>query len=139
MAENKTRMNDANVAAYLAGVEPARRAADGQELDRFFRQVTGFQPRMWGTSIVGYGSCHYRYASGREGEWFLTGFSPRKGNLTLYIMDGFKTHGSLLKKLGKHKTGKSCLYVKRLADVDMDVLQTLITASVAQIRETYPS
>jgi len=92
---------------------------------------------MWGRSIVGFGSYHYRYASGREGDWMLTGFSPRKQALTLYIMDGFDGHEDLMSKLGKYKTGKSCLYVKSLEHIDMDVLRELVTESVAYMRRTY--
>jgi hypothetical protein len=93
---------------------------------------------MWGPSIVGYGKYHYRYESGREGDFFLTGFAPRKQALTIYVISGFKAHGALMKKLGKYKTGKSCLYVKRLDDIDRDVLTQLVQASVNYLREKYP-
>ncbi|MCB0148089.1 MAG: DUF1801 domain-containing protein, partial [Caldilineaceae bacterium] len=98
------------------------------------QEATGAAPRMWGESIVGFGHYHYKYASGREGDWFLTGFAPRKQNLTLYIMAGFDNYEALLSKLGKHSTGKSCLYVKRLADVDMPVLTELVVESVAHMK-----
>ncbi|MGD8700770.1 MAG: DUF1801 domain-containing protein, partial [Gemmatimonadales bacterium] len=96
--------------------------------------VTGEQPEMWGDSIVGFGTYRYEYESGRSGEWFLTGFSPRKANLTLYIMSGFSRYQELLRKLGKHKTGKSCLYINHLDDIDMKVLRRLIRESVAHVK-----
>ncbi len=101
------------------------------------KKVTKVEPKMWGTSIVGFGTYHYKYASGREGDWFLTGFSPRKQNLTLYTMSGFDEYDSLLKKLGKHATGKSCLYIKKLEDVDMKVLKELVTKSVKHMQKAY--
>ena len=97
------------------------------------KEVTGSRPKMWGDSIVGFGSCHYKYASGREGDWFVAGFSPRKANLTLYIMAGFSRYKELLAKLGRHKTGKSCLYIKRLADIDLAILRQLVEDSVAHV------
>lgn len=102
-------------------------------------KVTGEPAVMWGPSIVGFGTCHYVYASGRSGDWMLTGFSPRKQNLTIYLMSGFDAHGSLLKTLGRYTTGKSCLYVRSLADVDLGVLEKLARASVAQTRKAYPA
>jgi hypothetical protein len=100
------------------------------------KQVTKAEPRMWGSSIVGFGSYHYKYESGREGDWFVTGFSPRKQNLTLYIMPGFESYGGLLGKLGKHKTGKSCLYVNTLEDVHLPTLKALIRQSVKHMNKT---
>lgn len=130
MAELKTKENDASVADFLATVaDPTRRADCGAVL-AMMRRATGCEPRMWGASIVGFGKYSYRYESGRTGEWMVTGFSPRKQDLTLYIMPGFTRYDALLARLGRHKTGKSCLYLKRLADVDTAVLQELITASV---------
>ena len=102
------------------------------------QEVTGDAGHMWGDSIIGFGSYHYKYASGREGDWFLVGFSPRKRNLTLYIMSGFDSYDGLLGKLGKHKTGKSCLYVNKLEDVDMDTLRELVDQSVQHMIETNP-
>ena len=101
------------------------------------QRVTGEPPTMWGDSIVGFGSYHYVYDSGREGDWFLTGFSPRKRNLSLYIMAGFSDYDELMERLGKHKTGKSCLYVNRLSDIDLDVLEALVRQSVAHMRKAY--
>ena len=134
MAELKTKENDRSVEAFLAGIEDAQKQADCRALVAIMQDATGAAPRMWGESIVGFGHYHYKYASGREGDWFLTGFAPRKQNLTLYIMAGFDNYEALLSKLGKHSTGKSCLYVKRLADVDMPVLTELVVESVAHMK-----
>lgn len=135
MAELKTQKNDASVEAFLHSVDEKRRD-DCFALLNLMGEVTGNEPKMWGTSIVGFGEYHYKYASGREGDMPIAGFSPRKQNLTLYIMDGFEHYDELLGKLGKHSTGKSCLYIKRLADVDTDVLRQLVEASVAHMNAT---
>ena len=137
MAELKTRKNNASVAAFLNAIEDRQKRADLKRISAMMREATGSRARMWGTSIVGFGSYHYKYASGREGDWMLVGFSPRKQNLTLYIMPGFKTFDSLMAKLGKFKTGKSCLYIKRLDDVDESVLRKLIVGSVKYMRTKY--
>ncbi len=137
MSEPKTRPTDASVDDYLDEIEDETRRQDCRTLVRIMKKVTGAKPRMWGPSIVGFGTYHYKYASGREGDWPLTGFSSRKRELTLYIMAGFSRYDELMAKLGKHKTGKSCLYVKRLADVDLKVLERLVTASVKHVRSTH--
>jgi hypothetical protein len=137
VAQLKTRPGDTDVSAFLAKVADPARREDCHTVLALMREVTGELPRLWGTSMVGFGSYHYRYASGREGDWFLTGFSPRKQDLTLYIMAGFDNYAALMAKLGKHKTGKSCLYVKRLADIDLAVLKQLVAASVTHMRQTY--
>ena len=137
VAELKTKPSGASVEAFLEGVGDEARREDCRTLLALMRRVTGAEPEMWGPSIVGFGSYHYRYASGREGDWFLTGFSPRKRDLTLYVMAGFEGYEDLLARLGPHKTGKSCLYVKRLADLDLEVLEALIAASVEHMREAY--
>ncbi|MFN8470299.1 MAG: DUF1801 domain-containing protein [Caldilineaceae bacterium] len=131
MAELKTKPNDGDVEAFLATVPDAQRRSDSLVLLDLFRAVTGEPAKMWGTAIVGFGDSHYAYASGREGDWFVTGFSPRKQNLTLYCMGGYAPHGEVLARLGKHKLGKGCLYINRLQDVDLDVLRELITTTVA--------
>ncbi len=136
MAELKTQRTGASVEEFLNSVEHEGKRADSFALLELMREVTGEEPAMWGPSIVGFGSYHYKYASGREGEWMWVGFSPRKRDLTLYIMDGFDGYESLLKGLGKHRTGKSCLYINKLADVDLPTLQELITRSVTQVRAT---
>jgi len=134
LAELKTKENDGDVEAFLSTIEDTRKQADCRKLVTIMQKATGADARMWGDSIVGFGHYHYKYASGREGDWFLTGFSPRKQNLTLYIMAGFEQYEPLLARLGKHTTGKSCLYVKRLSDLDMDALEALVEASVAHMK-----
>ena len=129
MSELKTKRNRASVQAFLRGIEDATRRQDCRTLVTLMKQATGEKPEMWGTSIVGFGSYHYKGASGREGDWFLAGFSPRKQNLTLYIMAGFDEYDELLDKLGKYSTGKACLYIKRLEDVDQSTLKKLIRQS----------
>lgn len=138
MAELKTRPTDQSVERFIAGIGDPERREDCRAVARIMRRVTRTKPKMWGPSIVGFGSYHYKYASGREGDWFLTGFSPRKQSLTLYIMAGFKRYGELLSRLGKHKTGKSCLYVKRIDEVDLAVLEELIEQSVQYLRKSNP-
>jgi len=138
MAELKTKKNDASVVDFLATVTDETKRADAEIVLAMMREATGEEPVMYGGSIVGFGSYRYEYASGREGHWFLTGFSPRKQNLTLYIMPGFSAYGALLADLGKYKTGKSCLYIKKLADVDTAVLNQLIERSVAYMAKKYP-
>ena len=130
MAENKTVPTGSSVEDFIASVEPASKREDAKVLDALFRKVTGEEPQMWGPSIIGLGHYHYKYASGRENDWFLTGLSPRKQSLTLYIMNGFSRYNELLSKLGKYKTGKSCLYIKDIEDVDLRVLEELISTSV---------
>ena len=138
MSTLKTQQNDADVEGFLAAVENDRRREDSFTVLELMKRITGEKPRMWGTSIVGFGSYHYRYASGREGEWPRIGFSPRKQSLTIYVMPGFSTYDELLSRLGKHRTGKSCLYVNKLADIDMDVLEQLVVSSLETMRERYP-
>lgn len=130
MAALKTKQTNDSVDAFLKGVEDEQKRKDCFAIKALMEKITGEPAKMWGTSIVGFGSYHYKYASGREGDWMLTAFSPRKQNLTLYIMSGFSKYDELLAKLGKHKIGKSCLYIKKLADIDMAVLAALIQASV---------
>ena len=137
MAELKTRQNDASVTAFLAAIADPGLRADARKIAAMMRAATGSRPRMWGASIVGYGSYHYVYASGREGDWPIVGFSPRKQNISIYIMAGFAGSEKLLSRLGKHKTGKSCLYIKRLDDVDEAVLRKLVDGSIMYIRNKY--
>jgi hypothetical protein len=139
MAELKTTRNNASVSAFLDAIKDECRRADCKAVARLMQKMTGEKPKMWGTSIVGFGSYHYVYASGREGDWPITGFSPRAQALTLYIMSGFDGEPALMKKLGKYKTGKSCLYVKSLADVDVAVLEELVRRSIDFIRKKYPA
>ena len=137
MAGNKTKPTRASVTAFIDGIDDKQKKSDARKVAAMMRKATGKRARMWGPSIVGYGSYHYKYDSGREGDFMITGFSPRKQALTLYVMPGFERYESLMGKLGKYKTGKSCLYIKRLADVDENVLQRLITESVSHMRKHY--
>ena len=137
MAANKTKPTKASVTTFLNSVEDRQKRADCRKVAAMMRRATGKRAKMWGPSMVGYGTYHYKYASGREGDFMLTGFSPRKQALTVYIMPGFARYDALMKKLGKFKTGKSCLYIKRLADVDEAVLEKLIDASVKHMRKNY--
>ncbi len=132
----KTQPHKGSVEDFLRTVDPARRP-DCEVLLEMMEDLTGEKPVLWGPSIIGFGTYHYVYESGTEGDWFLTGFSPRKKNLSIYVMDGFKKHAALLEKLGKHSHSVSCLYVKKLDDIDLDVLRSLIEASLCQIREKY--
>ena len=134
-AELKTKLNDASVEDFINAVEDETIRADCFEIAKIMKQVTKAEPKMWGASIVGFGSYHYKSASGREGDWMLVGFSPRKQNLTLYIMAGFDRYDELMKKLGKFSTGKSCLYIKKLADVDKKVLKELVGESVQYMKK----
>lgn len=134
----KTVPTGQSVDAFLDGVANETRRRDGREILTIMQRVTGEEPVMWGPSIVGFGRYHYKYESGREGEFMLTGFSPRKTALTLYIMPGFSEYGELMEQLGKYKTGRSCLYLKRLGDVDGAVLEKIIRRSVAYMRDKYP-
>lgn len=136
MAELKTKPTNEDVDAFINSIADAQKRQDSQAILALMQEVTGAEPQMWGDSIVGFGSYHYKYASGREGDWFLTGFAPRKQNLTLYIMAGFEQYDTLLARLGKYKTGKSCLYLKRLADVDPDTLRELVRQSAAHMAAT---
>ena len=135
MAENKTTPNDQDVEQFLNSVDDERKRKDSFTILELMKQVTGMEPRMWGSSIVGFGSYHYKYESGREGDMILAGFSPRKQNLTLYNMSGFERYDDLIKKLGKHTTGKGCLYIKRLDDVDLPTLKSLIEESFKHVKQ----
>ena len=137
MSELKTKPTKASVAAFLNSVEDDQRRRDAREVVKLMNEITGKRAKMWGSSIVGFGTYHYKYKSGREGDWPVTGFSPRKQNLAIYIMPGFSRYSALMKKLGKYKTGKSCLYLKKLDDVDRKVLRQLIARSVADMTKLY--
>ena len=131
----KTQRNRSSVKAFLAGVADDRKRRDAMAVSEIMQDITGEEPAMWGTSMVGFGSYHYKYDSGQEGDWPLVGFSPRKDSLTLYIMPGFKEYGELLGKLGKHKTGVSCLYIKSLEDIHVPTLKTLVRESVKHMKQ----
>ena len=144
MAEAKTQITDVDPADFIAGVEPEAKREDAKFLDQLFRRVTGEEPLMWGPSIIGYGQYRTTYASGRDVHWMRTGFSPRKAKHSLYLMGGYcdeiaaRRREELLEKLGKYKTGKSCLYVNKLADVDLYVLEQLIAADWETMKRIYP-
>lgn len=135
MAELKTTQTDRSVEEFLNGISDKKTLNDCYTVLKLMQKITSEKPKMWGSSIVGFGNYHYKYESGREGDWFLVGFSPRKQNLTLYLMYGLERFENLLKKLGKYKTGKSCLYIKSLADIDQSVLKELIKQSVDLMRK----
>ena len=137
MASLVTQRNSNSVEAFLYAILDEQKRADAFRFLELFKNTTGFEPEMWGESIIGFGSYHYVYASGREGDWMLTGFSPRAKNFSLYIMSGFSRFDSLLAMLGKHKTGKACLYVNKWDDVNAEALEEMIRASVAFMKEKY--
>lgn len=137
MAENKTKKNTASVASCLSAIDDPRKRSDAKKVAAMMRRATGKRARMWGSSIIGFGKYHYKYESGREGDYALVALSPRKQNLVVYIMPGFDTFPALMKKLGKYKTGKSCLYLNKLDDVDHAVLEQLIGDSVKVMRKRY--
>lgn len=134
MPENKTRPESTDVEGFLDGVDPKRRD-DARVLCALLAEITGQPPVVWGTSMIGFGSYHYRYASGREGDIFLTGFAPRKQNLTLYIVDGFERHAARLAQLGPHTLGKGCLYLKSLRDVDLAMLMAIVGESITHVSQ----
>ncbi|MCR9130017.1 MAG: DUF1801 domain-containing protein [Alphaproteobacteria bacterium] len=138
MSENKTKPTEVAVEDFLAAVEPERKREEARELDALFRKVTGFNPVMWGPSMIGYGSYHYVYDSGREGDMFATGFSPRKAQHSIYILPGYADYAPVLERLGKHSKGKSCLYVKKLADIDLQVLAELIETGLKDLSAKWP-
>lgn len=137
MAEPKTKKNDKNPKAFIEAVEHKKRREDSLVVMDLMERITGEKPVMWGPSIVGYGSYHYKYASGQEGDWMMTGFSPRKQALTIYIMPGFKRYDELMSKLGKYKTGKACLYINKLEDIDFKTLEELIQLSFNYMKSKY--
>lgn len=137
MSQRKTTQNEADVNAFLDAVDNPQRGSDARQLLDLMQAVTGESPKMWGSSIVGFGSYRYRYASGREGDSLAVGFSPRKRNLVIYIMPGFSDYGDILGGLGKFRTGRSCLYVNKLDDVDLGLLEELVRESVAEMRRRY--
>lgn len=137
MAELKTKKNNASVTAFINGIDDRQKKADAKKIAAMMRKATGTRGKMWGEQIVGFGSYSYTNSAGKDFEWMLTGFSPRKQALSVYIMPGFSRFDAMMKKLGKFKTGKSCLYIKRLSDVDEDVLQNLVTESVKRMRKAY--
>ena len=138
MTELKTKKNRASVSKFIRGVEDEQKRKDSKELVKIFTGVTKEKPAMWGTSIIGFGEYHYKYKSGQEGDWMLTGFSPRKQQISLYMMAGFKNQKPLMKKLGKYRVSSgSCLYIKKLSDINVSVLKKIIRSSVAEVKKRY--
>ena len=138
MSANKTQPTEMPVAEYIAAIEHPVRRANSETLDRIFRKVTGWEPVMWGPSLIGYGRYDYVYDSGRSGSSLATGFAPRKTNLALHIMPGYADFGDIMDRLGKHKTGAACVYINKLADVDEAVVAELIAAGLKNLKSIYP-
>jgi len=138
MAEIKTKQNDASVDDFLNSIKDEQVRRDCWTIVDMMREATKEKPQMWGSSIVGFGSYHYKYASGREGDWMVIAFSPRKQNITLYIWPGFEGYGDLLARLGKHSCGKGCIYIKRLSDIDLSTLKKIIKGSVKHVKNGNP-
>ena len=137
-AKNKTTVNDASVTAFLNAVKDDQKREDSFKILEMMERLSGYEPKMWGTSIIGFGEYHYKYESGREGDMCRIGFSPRAQNLTLYMITGYSEKSEELSRLGKHKLGKSCLYIKRLSDVDENVLEEMIVKDLKAMDEKYP-
>jgi hypothetical protein len=138
MAELKTKVNDASVSDFLESIANEQTRNDCQTIVQIMQQATNSSAKMWGTNIIGFGTYHYQYASGREADWMQIGFSPRKQNMVLYIGSGFEEYEKLLAQLGKHSCGKSCLYIKKLSDIDLPTLEKLIQDSIKHMLEKYP-
>lgn len=137
MKQNKTVVTNEDVTSFLEKIEHRQRREDALELQAMFTRKTGFQAKMWGPSIIGYGRYHYRYQSGREGDFLATGFSPRASNLSIYIMPGYQDYSYILERLGKHKLGKSCLYLNKLSDIDMSVLEELVETGLRDLNKIW--
>jgi len=137
MTKNKTTQNASPVEDFINAVDNEQKRKDSWDMIALMKKITGSEPRMWGSSLVGFGSYHYKYESGREGDFFITGFSPRKAAFTVYIMPGFSEYADLMEQLGPYKTGKSCLYIKNLDIVDLGILEQIISKSVEDMRERY--
>ena len=139
MAENKTKPTKASVQAFLQGIEDPVKRNDSKALVKLMTEITGAEPVLWGDAIVGFGNYRYKYASGREGDWFQVGFSPRKQRLSIYVMGYLEHYPEILKDLGKHTHGKGCLYVNKLEDIDLEVLRSLIETSIQRLDDQTPS
>ena len=138
MSENKTQLTNIKPADFIATVEHPVRRKDAEVLLELFERITGWEPRMWGPAIIGFGEYHYKYDRGREGDFMRTGFSPRKANMVVYIMPGYTNFDPILARLGKHKLGKSCLYINKLDDIDLTVLEELVRAGLDDMAQKYP-
>jgi hypothetical protein len=135
MAELKTKKTEQSVDSFLNGVADGKKRQDSLTILDVMKDATGAEPKMWGDSIIGFGDYHYKYATGRENDWFLAGFSPRKQNITLYLVTGFEQFSDLMQKLGKYKTGKACLYIQQIEDIDLEVLKELVKRSIRQMKK----
>jgi len=138
MAKNKTTETDSSVEAFIQAVPNLTKQQDSWQLIKILQNLSGFEPKMWGPSIIGFGSYHYKYDSGHEGDAPLAGFSPRKDAISLYLWPTFDSKDTLLQKFGKFKTGKSCIYIKKLADIDLEILEELVSASIKEVKKLYP-
>jgi uncharacterized protein DUF1801 len=138
MAKNKTTQTESSVLEFINNIPDEKKRDDSLRITEIFKKASGFEPKMWGPSIIGFGSYHYKYESGREGDAPLAGFSPRKDSFSLYFSSSFKSRDELLKKFGKHKTAKACVYIKKLEDIDTDILGQMIKGSMSHIQEKYP-
>jgi uncharacterized protein DUF1801 len=138
MAELKTKVNNASVVKFLASINNEQQRKDSFEILELMKKATGNEPNMWGDAIIGFGTYHYKYASGREGDWMRIGFSPRKGKISLYLMCGVEHEKKILDRIGKYKHGKSCFYINKMADVKKDVLAELIQSAIEKMDEKYP-
>ena len=138
MTANKTTQNEDSVKEFLKKIEDPEKQKTSWQILEIIKEISGKDPKMWGDSIIGFGKYHYKYATGREGDWMRIAFSPRKQNFSIYIMDGFDNHSELMEKLGKYKTGKSCLYIKKLQDIDIKILKELMKKSLLNMEKLYP-
>ncbi|MHA1512140.1 MAG: DUF1801 domain-containing protein [Promethearchaeota archaeon] len=138
MTANKTTQNEDSVDEFLKKIEDPEKQKTSWQIMEIIKEISGKEPKMWGDSIIGFGKYHYKYATGREGDWMRIAFSPRKQNFSIYIMDGFDNHSELMEKLGKFKTGRSCLYIKKLQDIDINILKELMKKSLLNMEKLYP-
>nr|QEE18133.1 hypothetical protein DSAG12_03971 [Candidatus Prometheoarchaeum syntrophicum] len=138
MSDLKTKQTDKSVNEFLSKIEDPIKQKASRQILKIMKEVSKTDPKMWGESIIGFGNYHYKYATGREGDWMRIGFSPRKQYLTLYIMDGFDKYNELMEKLGKYKTGKSCLYIKKMQDIDINILKELMKESLLNMDKLFP-
>ena len=134
-AELKTKKTTASVASFLSAIPDDARREDCRRLVKLMQQAIGAEPKMWGEHVIGFGDYHYKYESGRENDWFVAGFSPRKANITLYLMSGAARHSAILERLGKHKVGKGCLYIKQLSDIELPVLKELVESCARELKK----
>ena len=138
MSDLKTKQNEKSVDEFIKKIEDLEKQKTSWQILEIIKEISGKEPKMWGDSIIGFGKYHYKYATGREGDWMRIAFSPRKQNFSIYIMDGFDNHSELMEKLGKFKTGKSCLYINKLQDIDINILKEIMKESLFNMEKLYP-